>query len=144
MPLTRTSTPAASLTWKQAIAWRACRHRLVERAPRRERLGVVSALCGVHAQVMSSAELRLWARVDGPRRDDVKRALWHDRSLVKIWAMRGTLHLIPTSEYPIWQSALATYDHFLRPSWSQVLRGRVGQGRSDDRRRRPRTPPAGC
>jgi winged helix DNA-binding protein len=121
MPSTGTSRAASSLTWEQAIAWRVRRHGLEERIPRKDVLDVVSALCGVHAQVMSSAELTLWARVDGLRRDDVNRALWQDRSLVKIWAMRGTLHLVPTTEYPMWQAALGTYDHYLRPSWSKYF-----------------------
>ena len=49
---------------------------------------------------MSSAELSLRARVRGLRRDDVRDALWQDRSLVKTWAMRGTLHLVAASEVP--------------------------------------------
>jgi hypothetical protein len=37
---------------------------LDRRAPRDEALGVVREICGLHAQVMSSAELTLWARVE--------------------------------------------------------------------------------
>ena len=62
---------------------------------------VASRLAGVHAQVLSSAELTLWARVDSLARDAVARALWEDRTLVKTWAMRGTLHLLPSTEYPV-------------------------------------------
>ena len=35
--------------------------------------------------------------------------------------MRGTLHLLPSSEYGLWQSALSTYRHFLKPSWSKAF-----------------------
>jgi hypothetical protein len=49
---------------------------------------------GIQAQVMSAAELALGARVDGLSPQDVQSALWHHRTLVKTWAMRGTLDLI--------------------------------------------------
>jgi Winged helix DNA-binding domain len=71
-------------------------------------LEVVSALCGVHAQVMSSAELTLWARVEGLSPHAVSRALWEERTLVKTWAMRGTLHLLPAAELGEWIAALGT------------------------------------
>ena len=80
-------------------------------------LAVAGRICGLHAQVMSSAELTLWARVEDLDRDAVKRALWDDRTLVKLWAMRGTLHLLPASELGIWLGALGTYEHYLKPVW---------------------------
>jgi Winged helix DNA-binding domain len=66
---------------------------------------------------MSSAELTLWARVDGLGPSDVSDALWERRELVKTWAMRGTLHLLVAEDYPLWQAALSTYDHYLKASW---------------------------
>ena len=85
-------------------------------------LDVVARLAGVHAQVMSSAELALWARVEGLERDAVASALWEERSLVKTWAMRGTLHLLPATELGLWITALRTRieRHFLnraRQKW---------------------------
>jgi hypothetical protein len=68
-------------------------------------LAVVSDLCGLHAQVLSSAQLTLWARMDDP--PDVNELLWKDRSLVKTWAQRGTLHLHRTDELPLWVGAQA-------------------------------------
>ena len=82
---------------------------------------VASRLAGVHAQVLSSAELTLWARVDPLAPDAVARALWEERTLVKTWAMRGTLHLLPSSEYPVWQAALGTYRHYERAAWSRYF-----------------------
>jgi hypothetical protein len=93
------------------------RHHLVRRAPRGEMLAVAARICGLHAQVMSSAELTLWARVDGLERDAVRKALWEDRSLVKLWAMRGTLHLLPAAELGMWLAGLGTYRHYLKPGW---------------------------
>ncbi|HXM55866.1 MAG TPA: winged helix DNA-binding domain-containing protein, partial [Candidatus Dormibacteraeota bacterium] len=97
------------MKWAQALAWRMRRHRLVERARPDELVTVAGEICGLHAQVMSSAELSLWARIDGLRRDAIRRALWQRRALVKLWAMRGTLHLLPSRDLGVWLSALGTY-----------------------------------
>ena len=53
-----------ALAWEQVRAWRARRHGLDARAPASELLAVASRLCGVHAQLMGSAELTLWARLE--------------------------------------------------------------------------------
>jgi uncharacterized protein YcaQ len=98
-----------TLSWKQALAWRLERHHLVERAPASDLVRVVGDICGLHAQLMSSAELSLWARVDGLERDALHEALWTQRALVKFWAMRGTLHLLPSAELGTWLAALGTY-----------------------------------
>jgi hypothetical protein len=79
-------------------------------------LAVASRLCGLHAQVMSSAELTVWARVEGLDRRAVHRALWDDRTLVKTWAMRGTLHLLPASELSLWHAALGTSPRYRKPA----------------------------
>ncbi len=112
-----------TLTWREAAAWRARRHWLDERRPEGAggavgAVAVASAVAGLHAQVMSSAELSVWARAEG--RPDVGGALWERRTLVKTWAMRGTLHLLPTSEYRTFQAALGRYRHYRTPGW---LRG---------------------
>ena len=44
----------------------------------------------------------------GPDLDD---ALWNQRTLVKTWGMRGTLHLFPSAELPLWVAA------FTRRQW---------------------------
>jgi hypothetical protein len=66
---------------------------------------VVRQVCGVHAQVQASAELQLAARVDGVTQQDVRDALWRERTLVKAWTLRGTLHLHPADELPLWFAA---------------------------------------
>jgi hypothetical protein len=112
------TTIATCLTWPGVLAWRLTRQHLAHRATRGEALGVVQRICGLHAQVMSSAELTLWARVEDLEPDAVQKALWEERSLVKTWAMRGTLHLLPAAELPIWvgaQSVLKPRYH--APSW---------------------------
>ena len=61
----------------------------------------VECMLGAQAQVMSAAELSIGARVDGLKRADVQRALWQDRTLVKTWAMRGTIHLLAAEDLPL-------------------------------------------
>jgi hypothetical protein len=109
----------ARLRWAQVMAWRAARHQLDQRAPAADMLAVAARIAGLHAQVMSSAELTLWARVDGLPRDAVRSALWEQRSLVKTWAMRGTLHLLPAAELPLWQAALSTRRGWESGAWQR-------------------------
>jgi len=103
-------------TWARVAAWRLARQHLDRRAPKGSLLAVASRLCGLHAQLMSSAELAAWARVADLRRGDVARALWDERTLVKTWAMRGTLHLLPAAELPLWIAALRQSPRYLRES----------------------------
>jgi len=107
--------------WHAALAWRVRRHGLDARAPADALLEVTGRIAGLHAQLMGSAELSLWARLDGVTRETAGQALWEDRTLVKTWAMRGTLHLLPAAEYGVWQGALATYRHYLKPSWFKAF-----------------------
>src|ERR1700732_3952163 len=109
------------LTWAKAAAWRMRRHHLDRRAPAGSMLAVASRLCGLHAQVMSSAELTAWARVEDLDRRAVQRALWDDRTLVKTWAMRGTLHLLPADEYGMWLRVLALYDARRTVKWLEYF-----------------------
>lgn len=96
------------------------RQQLASRRPREDLQAVVGEIGGLHAQVLSAAELAAWARVEGLRPAELEDELWERRSLVKTWAMRGTLHLLPAAEYGLWQAALDTYDHYLKGGW---LRG---------------------
>lgn len=96
------------LTWTQAANWRASRAFLTERADRAQMLQVVSQVCGIQAQVMSAAELSLWARVENLRPDDVETSLWRERTLVKTWAMRGTLHLLAAEDLPLYVAGMRT------------------------------------
>ena len=93
------------VTWKHVRARRLERNSLAKRSPRHDLVEVVRATCGIHAQVMAAAELSLAARIDGLRRQHVHDALWRDRSLAKAWTIRGTLHLHPAGELPLWFAA---------------------------------------
>ena len=91
--------------WDQVRARRLARSFLSERASGERLVEVVGVVCGVHAQVQASAELQLAARVDGVTQADVRAALWEHRELVKAWTIRGTLHLHPAGELPLWHAA---------------------------------------
>ncbi|HKP54440.1 MAG TPA: winged helix DNA-binding domain-containing protein [Chloroflexia bacterium] len=90
-----------SLTWEQVHAWRLEQQCLAPRLGRGNFIGAVERVLGVQAQVMSAAELSIGTRVDGLKRVDVQRALWQDRTLVKTWAMRGTIHLFAAEDLPL-------------------------------------------
>ncbi|HYH31288.1 MAG TPA: crosslink repair DNA glycosylase YcaQ family protein [Pseudonocardia sp.] len=79
------------VTWRQVLRWRLRRQPLVEPAP--DALAVARRVCGLHAPVASCTALIAGARSAAP--PDLETALWRERSLVRTWAMRGTLHLRP-------------------------------------------------
>jgi hypothetical protein len=83
------------------------RHALAEPAAGLAPADVASLLCGAHAQVLSAAGLSIGRRLAGATRTDVQRALWSERTLVKTFAPRGTVHLLPTAELPMWTGALS-------------------------------------
>ena len=64
-------------------------------------------MSGVHAQVMSAAEVALGLRTDGVTRRDVREALWTRRELVKTYGPRGTVHLVAALDLPVWCAALS-------------------------------------
>jgi Winged helix DNA-binding domain len=111
---------ALEVGWDDVRARRLTRSSLTRRAPSEDLDEVTGALSGVHAQVQASAELQLAARLEGLVQADVRSALWERRALVKAWTLRGTLHLHPASELPLWFAArravLRSVDPAL-PAW---------------------------
>jgi Winged helix DNA-binding domain len=110
-----------SATWDQVRAFRLARQHLLERKPVDQLVGTVSATCGIQAQVQSAAELQLWARVRNSTSAAVKRALWEDRSLVRTWCMRGTLHLLASRDLPAYVAALRTHDRWWKGAWLRMI-----------------------
>ena len=98
-------TPAV-LTWRGVTARRMARHALTEAATGLDPAGIAGVLCGAHAQVLSAAELSIGRRIAGATRSDVQRALWQERTLVKTFGPRGTIHLLATADLPMWTGAL--------------------------------------
>jgi hypothetical protein len=96
---------AAELTWPQVHAFRLQRHHLVTRAPARDLVKVAGDIGGAQAQVMSAAELQLGVRSQSSV-EGVRKALWKKKTLVKTWLMRGTLHLVPSADLPLYIAAM--------------------------------------
>jgi hypothetical protein len=86
------------------------RHCLLRKADRRDLVVVAGAVCGLHAQLPLTPYYSLWNRVKGFTTDQFDRALYREKSLVKTWFMRGTLHIIPSKDLP-------TYHHALKRMW---------------------------
>ncbi len=93
--------PALSVEPAQVAAFRLHRHHLLARAARSSMVAVAGDIGGVHAQLASAARLSLATRVRGLAPADVDRALSRTRSLVKVWCMRRTLHVVPAKAVSI-------------------------------------------
>ena len=97
----------ATLTWSGVTARRMVRHALAEPAADLGPGAVAGLLCGAHAQVLSAAELSVGRRIAGATRADVQHALWRERTLVKTFGPRGTIHLLPAADLAMWTGALS-------------------------------------
>jgi hypothetical protein len=107
-----------SVTWPQVLAWRLARQLLVPRgsaAPAE----IARAICGVQAQVASAAELAVAVRQQKPEPGAVDRALWDDRTLVKTWLMRGTLHLVAAQDLPTYCATLSRLHPWTSKAWQR-------------------------
>ncbi|HET9613604.1 MAG TPA: crosslink repair DNA glycosylase YcaQ family protein, partial [Candidatus Limnocylindrales bacterium] len=112
-----TPTPAITTDWSRVLALRLVRHHLAARTTPDRLVDVVGEMVGLHAQVMSAAELQAAARIDGLRPDDVRDALASQRSLVKAWSFRGTLHLLTPDDLGDFVVAAATRERWHEPVW---------------------------
>ena len=65
---------------------------------------------------MSAAELQLGVRSKCGV-EDVRKALWRDKSLVKTWLMRGTLHLVPSADLPLFTAAMRSHRVWPNNTW---------------------------
>jgi Winged helix DNA-binding domain len=65
----------------------------------------VRQVCGLQAQLAGAAALGLRVRARGVRRQHLAQALVRERSVVRTWLMRGTLHLVAADDLG-WMLAL--------------------------------------
>lgn len=103
---------ALPLTLSQALAFRLARHHLLE--PADDPLIAARTLIGAQAQVHSAAILQLRARTRKTTARAIDRALRQDRSLVKLWGQRGTLHLTPADDLPMILALKRTFEESYR------------------------------
>jgi winged helix DNA-binding protein len=106
------------VSWSDVLAWRMRRQYLVPRS-RRTASEIVGRLGGVQAQVWSAAALAVALRQSVPDKDAVDRS-FSELSLMKTWAMRGTLHLLRPDDAPAYLALVETTRFWLKPSWQRV------------------------
>ncbi|MBV2367000.1 winged helix DNA-binding domain-containing protein [Streptomonospora nanhaiensis] len=61
-------------------------------------VGAVRGAAAVQAQDLNASRLAVRARTSGLVVADVRRAIAEERSIIRTWAMRGTLHAIPAAD----------------------------------------------
>ena len=108
-----------TVTWAQVLGWR-MRRQFLDPPVGGGPVEVARRLAGVQAQVASAAELTIAARQAGPRRGAVAEAL-ADGTLVKTWAMRGTLHLLPADEAAAYLEVSAAHRNWESASWQKTF-----------------------
>jgi len=102
------------------------KHHLFKKAKKKDFEKVVDDVCGLHAQAATTPYFSLWSRVQDFVDIMLDEALYKSKSLVKTWVMRGTLHVIPSADLPIYNKALKRmwFEHhgrFMRaPDWPGI------------------------
>lgn len=98
-------------------------HFLADQADESDTTEVVGKICGLHSQLPLTPYYSLWNRVKEFETEILDHLLYRDKSLVKTWFMRGTLHTIPSQDLPVYHSALRRmwFEHHGRymndPDW---------------------------
>ena len=82
------------MLWLRATAQRLTRDGLARTSP----AAILHELGGLQAQVLSAAALGMRARSPGLSAASVNRALNDERSIVRTWLMRGTLHVVAAQD----------------------------------------------
>ena len=107
------------LSWDQVHAWRLRRQLLAPRTTANV-AEIAGRLCGIQAQVASSAALAAHVRQARPKPGVVDRAL-AEGALLKTWAMRGTLHLLRASDAGCFLSVIASGRSWERGPWQRAF-----------------------
>jgi len=106
-----------AVSWRQALGWR-LRRQSVAPPGEADTVAVVRRLAGVQAQVLSAAELAVAVRRAEPGPGGVAAALAEGR-LLRTWAHRGTLHVLPATGAADHLALLATARSWHRASWQR-------------------------
>lgn len=105
--MTDDTTTLPHLAWAAIWTRRLERHALATPLADTRPADIVGAICGAHAQILSAAELSIGLRLQSITRTDVRDALWREHSLIKTFGPRGTVHLLPARDLPMWAGALS-------------------------------------
>jgi hypothetical protein len=130
--------PTVSVSWEQVLQWRLTRQHL-DPVDGGSAVEIARRLCGIQAQVPSAAALAIAVRQATPDLNASSRAL-AGRTLVRTWAMRGTLHLLPADQVMDVLSLLAAARTWEKGAWQreyataeqiETLSGAVSQALAD-------------
>jgi hypothetical protein len=109
-----------TITWAEALAWRLRRHHL-DGTGAASLPQVVHDLCGIQAQVASSAEGAVRVRQAGGGTAGEVEAALSDGRLLRTWAMRGTLHLLTPDLGPDLLAVIAAGRPWTRGAWQKAF-----------------------
>ncbi len=128
--MTSTPEPVRHVDDTERRARMARRHAIHPAHRVADAVAATRAMTVLHSTEPPTPYLSLQARVDGLTRDDVDRALYQDRSLVKQLAMRRTLFVFPRDLLPAaWGSASA---RVAVQEWKRVAKDAVLGGLATD------------
>jgi hypothetical protein len=111
------TTGRPEVSWDQALAWRMRRQHL-DPVDGGSAVEITRRLCGIQAQVPSAAALAIAVRQASPDLKSVATAL-AERTLIRTWAMRGTLHLLATDQAAAVLSLLAAARTWQKGAWQR-------------------------
>jgi len=83
----------------------AVRHRLAGAARAGDVVDATRGVVALHSTDPASVYLSAWARLLDPRMSDVDRALYEDRTLLRMLGMRRTMFVVPVDAAPVVQAA---------------------------------------
>lgn len=115
-----------AISTEQATRLYLIKHHLLKKTKTNKLVKVIDDICGLHAQASQTPYLSLWNRVEDFEDSLLDKALYRDKALVKVWCMRGTLHVIPSQDLPIYNRALRRmwFEHHGRfmqaPNWPPI------------------------
>jgi hypothetical protein len=89
------------VSWRKVAAFRLSHHHLSKRQPSTSMASVLADIGGAQSQVLSAAQMSIWARVKEARIRQVNSAIWKDHTLVRAWAMRRTMFLLPSDQLAV-------------------------------------------
>jgi hypothetical protein len=81
------------------------RHWLARRHQTDDVAGVTRDLVALHATDPATVFLSLWSRIDGIEPADIERALYEQRTVLRMLAMRRTMFVVPLDLVPVVQAA---------------------------------------
>jgi hypothetical protein len=106
----------------------ALRHHLAPAERAGSVIDVARDLVCLHATDPATVYLSTWARMKEPAIEALDRALYHDRLLVRMLAMRRTMFVVPAEEVPIFHAGAALGIARTERKRNQALAAMLGVG----------------